>query len=152
MSHHVSWDLCYFNLQRSGLPKIYTPTHTQRHTISVPSAEKWILKAGKIWALLIVYLGQNSLFAKYLNSKTTLLTPNLMQIWMRCWTQWWREWRTLDGAASTAPKLWPTRPWWDDTVRSTWTVVTPAMFVERKLKPGTHWRFTREDIMEMVLA
>ena len=71
---------------------------------------------------------------------------------MRCWTQWWRDWRTLSGGASTARKLWWTRPWWGDTARSTSIAVTHAMRVERKPRPGTHWRFTPEDIMEVELA
>ena len=71
---------------------------------------------------------------------------------MRCWTQWWRDWRTLSGGASTARKLWWTQPWWGDTARSTSIAVTHAMCVERKPRPGTHWRFTPEDIMEVELA
>ena len=71
---------------------------------------------------------------------------------MRCWTQWWRDWRTLSGGASTARKLWWTRPWWGDTARSTSIAVTHAMSVERKPRPGMHWRFTPEDIMEVELA
>ena len=71
---------------------------------------------------------------------------------MRCWTQWWRDWRTLSGGASTARKLWWTQPWWGDTARSTSIAVTHAMCVERKPRPGMHWRFTPEDIMEVELA
>ena len=82
----------------------------------------------------------------------TLLTSNLMQIWMRWWTPWWRDWSTPPGAASTVPKLWPTLPWWGGTVRSTWTAATHAIFVAKKLKPEMRWKFTKEDITEMVLA